>query len=314
MGAGSGISTQGARMFATLNRYKNALLKAAKDIDQRHLIAFSASLAYYFFLSLLPALVFLASLLAYLPLQGAMDQIMTLMARLVPPDSLQLVQKVLHDIMATRNGGILSFGLIGTLWSASGGISAMMEALNIAYDVQEGRPWFKKQLTALGLTVVETALVSVVLASMVLGPNWGGRLANHLHAGPIFTAAWFYFRWILAGCFAILAVELLYYVGPNVKQRHFWRTVPGAMVAVGLWVTASFGFGFYVQHFANYSKSYGALGAVVALLLWFFISSAAILIGAEVNQELMKACGKELPMKETVPPHKQEDVEIRRAS
>jgi membrane protein len=107
---------------------------------------------------------------------------------------------------------------------------------------------------------------------------------------------------------------VIYYLAPNVEQRRFLRTVPGSVIAVALWVGASYVLGFYLQHFAQLSKSYGALGAVVGLLLWFYVSSAAILIGAEVNAELAKAAGKEPPVKEAVEPGKEEQPQVRRAS
>jgi membrane protein len=149
---------------------------------------------------------------------------------------------------------------------------------------------------------------------MIFGPHWGGELAATVHLSPLFTKAWFYFRWVLAAICALLSVEVIYYLAPNVEQRRFIRTIPGSFIAVILWIAASYGLGFYLQHFAQLSKSYGALGAVVALLLWLYITSAAILIGAEVNAELMKAAGKQLPMKETVEPGKEEEPQVRRAS
>src|SRR5207248_9826760 len=111
-----------------------------------------------------------------------------------------------------------------------------------------------------------------------------------------------------------IAIEMVYYLAPNVEQRKFLRTLPGSFVAVAAWIGASYAFGFYVEHVANLSKSYGTLGAVAGLLLWFYLSSAAILIGAEVNAELARAVGKEPPVKEAVEPGKEETPQIRRAS
>jgi membrane protein len=123
-------------------------------------------------------------------------------------------------------------------------------------------------------------------------------LAHRLGADPIFAASWFYFRWVLAVSFSVLAIEIVYYLAPNVEQRKFWRTVPGAVIAVLLWIAASYGLGFYLQRFGQLSKSYGTLGAVAALLLWLYVSSAAILVGAAVNVELLKTAREQLPVKE----------------
>jgi membrane protein len=224
------------------------------------------------------------------------------------------VRKVVTDLIKTNSKGFLSFGIVGTIWSASGGFSAMIEALNVAYDVQEGRPFWKTRPLSVLLTIIVGALVTVLLFAMFFGPHWGGMLAAKLDLSPVFTTTWFYFRWVLAAACAILSVEVIYYLAPNVEQRRFIRTVPGSVIAVVLWVAASYGLGFYLQHFAQLSKSYGALGAVVGLLLWFYVTSAAILIGAEVNAEMAKAVGKELPVKEAVEPGKEEEPQVRRAS
>lgn len=300
--------------FTYLRRVWRALIKAFKDVDQHHLLAFAGSLAYYFFMSLIPFLIFLASLLVYVPIQGLFNYILGGLAHMLPRDSMQTIQKVVTDLITTNRTGFLSFGIIGTIWSASGGFSAMIEALNVAYDVQEGRPFWKTRPLAVLLTVAVGALVTILLFAMFFGPHWGGLLAAKLHLSPFFTKAWFYFRWVLAAICAILAVEIIYYLAPNVEQRRFIRTVPGSIIAVVLWVFASYGLGFYLQHFAQLSKSYGALGAVVGLLLWFYVSSAAILIGAEVNAELAKAVGKLPPVKEAVEPGKEEKPQVRRAS
>jgi membrane protein len=297
-----------------LRRIWRALFKAIKDVDQHHLLAFAGSLAYYFFLSLIPFLIFLASLLVYIPIHGLFDYILGGLGHMLPADSMQTVRKVVTDLITTNSKGFLSFGIIGTIWSASGGFSAMIEALNVAYDVQEGRPFWKTRPLAVLLTVIVGALVTVLLFAMFFGPHWGGMLAAKLNLSPVFTKAWFYFRWVLAAACAILSVEVIYYLAPNVEQRRFIRTVPGSLIAVILWIAASYGLGFYLQRFAQLSKSYGALGAVVGLLLWFYVTSAAILIGAEVNAEMAKAVGKELPVKEAVEPGKEEEPQVRRAS
>lgn len=299
-------------MYVT--RVGKATFKAFKDLDQNHLLAFAGSLAYYFFMSLIPFMIFLASVLYYIKIAGLFDYVLGGLAHLVPAESMTMMRQVLTQLMAQRSAGILSFGIVFTIWSASGGFSAMIEALNVAYDVQEGRPFWKTRPLAVLLTIIVGILVSILLFAMFFGPRWGGELAAKLHIGPLFTSMWFYGRWALAAICAVLSVEVIYYLAPNVEQRRFWRTVPGSLIAVALWIGASWVLGFYLQHFGQLSKSYGALGAVIGLLLWFYVTSAAILIGAEINAELMKAAGKQLPMKETVEPGKEEEPQIRRAS
>ena len=282
----------------SLRRFTQAIGRSISEVDRKHLLAFSGSLAYYYFLALLPLLILLASALAYIPIPHLFDQVLLWMSYFIPADSMTLVRQVFSDLMATRNSGFLSFGIVGTVWTASGASAALIEALNVAYGVKEGRPFWHTRLLAIGLTIALGALVAVVLAAMFLGPIIGARVAHRVGLDPLFTQSWFYFRWIVAICSSVLAIEIVYYLAPNVEQRKFWRTVPGSIVAVTAWIGASYVFGFYVQHVGNLSKSYGTLGAVAGLLLWFYLSSAAILVGAEVNAELLKAAHEKLPVKE----------------
>src|SRR6478672_2978430 len=141
----NGRASGGSRVRS--EKVGRAVLKSIRDIDRKHLLAFSGSLAYYYFLSLLPLLILLASGLAYVPIPHLFDQVLLWMSYFIPPDSMALVSKVFSDLMATRNSGFLSFGIIGTIWTASGASAAMIEALNVAYGVNEGRPfWFTRLL------------------------------------------------------------------------------------------------------------------------------------------------------------------------
>src|SRR5438270_1658861 len=215
-----------------LLRVCRALLKAFKDIDQNHLLAFAGSLAYYFFMSLIPFLIFLASLLVYIPIHGLFDYILGGLSQMLAADSMTAVRQVVTDLIKTNSNGFLSFGIIGTVWSASGGFSAMIEALNVAYDVQEGRPFWKTRPLAVLLTIIVGALVTILLFAMFFGPHWGGAVAAKLHLSPLFTASWFYFRWLLAAVCALLSVEIIYFLAPNVEQRNFLHTIPGSVIAI----------------------------------------------------------------------------------
>jgi membrane protein len=213
-----------------------------------------------------------------------------------------LVQKVVTDVLAQTHPKLLSVGILGTIYAATGGFSSMIEALNVAYDVPETRPWWRTRLLALGLTFVIGALFVVALALMVVGPQFGGWLAAKIGLGSLFAVVWNYIRWAVAIAFTVVGVEVLYFLAPNVKQR-FRATLPGASLAVAAWVAASYGLGIYFQKFANFNKTYGTLGAVIALFVWFYWTNIFILFGAELNSELRKAIGKKpLPVKENVVP------------
>ena len=191
----------------------------------------------------------------------------------------------------------MSFGIVGTIWAASGGFSSMMEALNVAYDVPESRPFWKTRPLAIGLTFLIGILLVIALALMLVGPSFGGWLAAKVGLGSIFVAVWPYLRWSIAIAFAVLAIELIYFLAPNVRQR-FRRTLPGAALAVAGWLLLSWALGIYFQHFTNLNKTYGTLAAAIALMVWLYWTAFAILLGGEINADLLHEEGRRLALKE----------------
>lgn len=275
---------------------------ALTDFMNNHGMALAAGLSYYFVLSLFPLLIALACIVPYLPIPNLWDKLLYAMSRIVPGEAMGLVQKVVTDVLASTHPKLLSVGILGTIYAATGGFSSMIEALNVAYDVPETRPWWQTRLLALELTFVIGAFFVIALAVMVVGPQFGGWLAAKVGLGSLFAGIWNYLRWGVAVAFTVLGVEMLYFLAPNVKQR-FWATLPGATLAVAAWIAASYGLGIYFQRFANFNKTYGTLGAVVTLFMWLYWTNAFILFGAELNSEQRKAAGKApLPLKENVVP------------
>ena len=247
----------------------------------------AAALSYYTVMSLFPALILLSAAVAYLPIPNLFDQALTMIAHFMPPDSMGLVRKVLSDVITPNRGTFLSFGILGTLWTASGGFAAAVEALNIAYDAKEERPFWKTRPLSILLAVITGALLLIALAVMIVGPRFGEWLAGRAHLSAVFVFIWPYIHWTVAIGFTVLAVEALYFLGPNVKQR-FWATLPGAILSVGFWIGLSYLLGVYFRHFANFNKTYGTLGAAVALMVWLYWTGFAMLVGAELNAELAK--------------------------
>ncbi len=271
------------------------------DVQQNHIFALAAGLSYYFLLSLFPLLIVLASVVPYLPIPNLWDRILWTMARVVPYDAMGVVRGVLQDVLEKGHPKLLSLGILGTVWAATGGFSSMIEALNVAYDVPETRRWWHTRALALQLTFGIGIFFVAALGLMVVGPQFGSWLANKIGLGPAFVWTWQYFRWGASIAFTVIGIELLYFMAPNVKQK-FLATLPGAILAVAAWIGLSYGLGLYFQRFANFNRTYGALGAAVALLVWFYWTSVAILFGAELNSELRKAAGKRpLPIKEEPP-------------
>ena len=209
------------------------------------------------------------------------------MGRFVPPDGMIVVRKVLGDVVTPNRGTFLSLGLLGTLWTASGGFAAAIEALNIAYDAEETRPFWRTRPLAMILTLVIGLLLLVALATMIVGPHFGEWLANRMHLSQVWLWAWPYIHWMISVGFTVLAVEALYFLAPNVKQR-FLATLPGALLSVGCWIGLSYLLGIYFRTFANFNKTYGTLGAGIALMVWLYWTGFAMLVGAELNAELAK--------------------------
>jgi membrane protein len=268
----------------------SVLKKAYHDVTTNHTMAMAAGLSYYFIMSLFPALILAASIVAYLPVPDLFDKTLSAMQQFVPADSMGVVKSVLKDVITPSRGGFLTLGIIGTIWAASGGFASLIEALNVAYDVPETRPMWKTRSLAIGLMFVIGGLMVLGAIAMFLGPQFGAWLSAKVGLSWVFAKLWPLMRWVVSVAFIVLAVELMFYWAPNVKQR-FWSTLPGAAVGVAFWVGASYALGLYFQHFANFNKTYGALGAAVALMVWLYWSWFVILVGAEINSELLKRQG-----------------------
>jgi membrane protein len=268
-------------------QFKAAFVRTYEDVNNNHTLQVSAALSYYFVMALFPALVLLSAFVAYLPVPDLFNQALGLMSHFVPRDGMALVRKVLSDVITPNRGAFLSFGLLGTLWAASGGFANAIEALNIAYDVEETRPFWKTRPLAVALTFLIGLLLLTALSIMVVGPRFGEWLSYRAHLSQLWIWVWPYIHWSLAVGFTVLAVEALYFLAPNVKQR-FWATLPGAVVAVGGWIALSYLLGIYFRSFANFNKTYGTLGAAVALMVWLYWTAFAMLVGAELNAELAK--------------------------
>lgn len=275
----------------TIRGIRDALWRTVEDVTQKHTLQMAAALSYYFVLSIFPALIFLSAIVAYLPVAGLFDQTVALMSGFVPPDGMDLVRKVLADVITPNRATFLSFGLLGTLWAASGGFAAAIEALNIAYEVEEARPFWITRPMAIGLTLLVGLLLLIALAVMIVGPQFGTWVSLRLHLSWLFAEAWPYIHWTVSVLFTVLAVEFLYFLGPNVKQR-FWSTLPGAVLSVGCWIGLSYALGIYFRSFAHFSKTYGTMGAAIALMVWLYWTSFAMLLGAELNCELAKESAK----------------------
>lgn len=263
--------------------FKNAAVNVVRDMEKNHTMAFAAALAYYFVLALFPFLIFLSAVVAHLPLPDFFSQLMGLIARVVPPASMGPLTTLMKDTIFSMHSRLLTIAILFTLWSASSGFTALIDALNTAYGVSETRRYWKTRSLAIGLTFSVGLLLVIALGLMLVGPGLNAWLTSTVRVGRL----WPYVRWSVAIACTVLAVELLYFVAPNVKHR-FVSTLPGAMIAVGGWIGLCYLLGIYFQEFSRYSKGYGSLGVALAFSIWLYWTGFVILIGAQFNSELLQ--------------------------
>jgi len=251
-------------------------------------LGLAAQLAYYFFLALFPALLFLVAIVSFVPIAGLLDAITVTLARVAPSEVLSIIQDQILKIAHEKNGGLLTLGMLGTIWSTSSGVNAIIDTLNQAYDIQEGRPWWKVKAVALALTIALAVFIVIAFTLVLVGPTLAGKVAVWAHMGPVFAWTWKILQWPVVFMLVALAVALIYYYAPDAVQEWVWIT-PGSILATTLWLAISLVFKFYVAHFTSYNATYGAIGGVIVLMLWFYLSALAVLLGAELNAEIEHA-------------------------
>jgi membrane protein len=258
------------------------LLKLAlTEFSADDMTTYAAALAYRLLFSIFPFLIFLTALLGFLGAPQFFDWMRDQAAYLLPSQAMDAVENVLSELQ-TPQGGLMSVGIALAIWSASAGVLGTMDALNVAYEVKERRPMWKRILVAILYTLALAIMLIVAAALMISGPAFLTWLTRYVGLDQFFITIWAWIRWPVAIFLLMLAIALVYWAAPNVKQPFRFIT-PGSVVAVTVWVAASLAFGIYVQNFANYNQTYGSLGAVIILLFYFYLSAAVLLFGAELN-------------------------------
>ena len=241
----------------------------------------AAALSYYMLFALFPLLLFLTAVLGAMPFT-LMDRLMGDLDRVLPSD---VVRRTMAEIARGATGGLLSAAILAALWSASSGMSALVSALNVAYDAVEARSWWRRRLVALGLTVALCLFVPATLLLVLFGERAGLTFATRRGLGPTFVAGWETMRWIVIVVMASAAALMVYRLGPAVRLP--WRSlVPGSIFAVVAWLSTSLALRYYVGRFADYSATYGSIAGVILLLLWFYLGGVALLVGAEINSDV----------------------------
>jgi len=248
----------------------------------------AAQLAFYFLLALAPALLFFVSLIAQLPIDAAIGRLVDRMQPLVPPQVLGLIRDEIDQVLKGETNSLLTFAIVGALWSSSSAMTAVITTLNKAYDIEEWRPWWKQRLVAVGLSLAIALFAAIALTLLIGGADLGASVSSWAGAGGVFRRTWIIAQWPVALFCVVFAIDLVYYFAPNAETRWVWIS-PGSLLATALWLLTSFGFKYYLAHVSNIAAVYGAIGSVIVLLLWFYLSGLALLIGAELNAEIDKA-------------------------
>ncbi|WP_210364090.1 YihY/virulence factor BrkB family protein [Bacillus sp. REN3] len=241
--------------------------------------ALAAQLAYFLLLSLFPLLIFLVTLLPYLPITEV--DILNFLHDYTPAQSMELIESSLEDIM-DRDPQLLSIGLIATIWSASNGINAIVRAFNKAYRVEETRSFFVSRLMSIILTFAMIFVFLVALLLPVFGKEIGTWLFAQFGLTEEFLSVWNMFRWLSSIVILFVVFLGLYWIAPN-KKITCISGLPGSIFATAGWVIVSLGFSYYVSHFGRYTSTYGSIGAIIVLMIWLYLSAYIIIIGGEIN-------------------------------
>jgi membrane protein len=261
--------------------------RLVQEIQEDHLAAFAGNLTYKGLFALSPFFVFLLSLLG---LFGASDLVTTTIDRIgnaLPPGATDFLQNQLLQIVQSKTAGAFTVGaiisLLLALWGVSGAFRSVMEAMNVMYEIEEDRPFWKQLLISVFLSLGVAALLIFALVLVVFGPEIGETVADAAGLGSVFQVVWNVVQWPVLIFLVVLAFALVYYYAPDAEQRFRWIS-PGSIVAVLLWLVFSLLFSIYVEKSGSFNATYGTFAGIIILMLYIYYSSFIMLVGAQLNQ------------------------------
>jgi membrane protein len=266
-----------------------ALRRTISEYREDNLSDWAAALTYYALLSLFPAFIVLVALLGIFGQHPrTTNAVLDIIRDIGPSSAVDTFEGTIEQVVKNKGGAgtLLGFGLLAALWSASGYIGAFMRASNVIYEVEEGRPFWKKRPLQLVVTLIMVMLLAVVALSIVLTGPLAKSVGKHVGVEGAALTAWAIAKWPILLAMVVTMIAVLYFAAPNVRHPGFRWITPGSIVAVVVWIAASLGFGFYVANFGSYNNTYGALGGVVIFLVWLYLTNSAVLLGAELNAEI----------------------------
>jgi len=259
-----------------------------KEAQEDHLSVFAGHLTYSGLFAVFPFMVFLLSLLGIFRAEELVNELLSRASTAMPREAVDLIGGPIRQIAQSKATG--AFGLSAlvsillALWGVSGAFRSVMEAMNVMYEVKEGRPFWKRYLISILLSLGAAVLIIAALVLVVFGADIATAIARaSAGLGPVFRWTWIILQWPVLVGFVLLAFALIYYFAPDVEQQFRFIT-PGSLVAVALWLVFSLLFSLYVNNFGSYNKTYGALAGVIILMLYMYYSAYILLLGTEINQ------------------------------
>jgi membrane protein len=287
-------SSMQASVLGGLN-FKELMERVWGEAWEDRCLGRSAELAFYLMMALFPLLIFLLSLLSFIP--GASDIILAYLGEVMPRQAMDVVEVWVDSVFSSGSGSLLSFSILFSVWAASTGMAALMDVLNTAYEIKEGRPFWKARLVAIGLTITLCLLVVGGAALVTFGDQIVGRLISALSIGDSFAIVWQIINYVIGVVMLFIGIGVIYHSGPNVRQN--WKqSIPGTIFAVASFLAVSYLFSLYLKFFPSYDATYGSLGAIIILMLWLYLMSLVIMVGGEINSEIDKVTGAPVLEKE----------------
>ena len=267
----------------TMKGFIQDLIYRTKTVD---MLGMGAQLAFFFLLSFFPMLIFLVTLLPYLNLEQG--RIFDFLSNIMPGEVYTLIEDTLSEVLNNQNSGLLSIGILGTIWSASKGVDALMKALNRAYDV-DGKAGIMNRIWSLMFTISLVAVFLIALVLPIFGHQIGHVIFEYLGVGESFEGIFNSIRWITPPALIFIVLTAMYWIVPNTDPRLTILSVfPGAVFATIGWLILTYGFSFYISNFGNYSSTYGSIGGVIILMLWLYFTGIILIFGGLLNSTFQK--------------------------
>jgi membrane protein len=294
--SGRPLAADGRLAWPRPQQWPALLVRAGKELVDDDMPLFASALAFNLFLAIPAMLLLVVGLFSLVADPTAIEELTDRVGTVIPAEAEKLVEDSLLQLERTPSSGVLMtlVGLVLALWTTTGAVSTLMTAVNRAHELEDERTFVRKRLVALVLVVALSSAVLSVVAFLVLGPHVEGWIGRALDAERAVAWTWWTAQWPILLIVLFAAFGLTFALALDRGSRRWSFASPGALVAVVLWVAASAAFGFYVSRFGSYNKTWGSLSAAIITLVWLWLSSLALLFGAEVNAARDRFSGRRL--------------------